>query len=149
MYTKLTCKFELLLSSEIFITYQSSSTFRGTQEFLDCEIIAIKPKYFPRPRAWAFPKHSPYLKLFDFYIRNFIEKGKYKALEARYQKGKQKCQDLGGLPIDFRICVTAFLILVSGFFLSFISLLTEFTVPITKSNCVVAYKCPTCKQKLH
>ena len=78
----------------------------------------MKPKYFPRPRSWAFPKDSPYLKLFDFYMRHFLEKGQYKALEAKYSKGKQVCNQAGGLPIDFTICVTAFLILLAGLILS-------------------------------
>ena len=102
--------------------------FRGTKDYLDCEIIAIKPKYFPRPRSWAFPKDSPYLKLFDFYMRHFLEKGQYKALEAKYSVGKQVCNDTGGLPIDFTICVTAFLILLTGLMISMLLLLCEATL---------------------
>ena len=100
----------------------------GVQSFIDCEIIAISAKYFPRPRAWAFNKHSPYTHLFDFYLRQFIEKGHYNALEVKYQERKQQCQDIGTLPIDFRICISAFLVLILGLSLSFISLLVETVV---------------------
>ena len=93
--------------------------------FIDCEIIAVPAKYFPRPRAWAFKKHSPYTEIFDFHIRQLIEKGHYKALEDKYQERKQQCQDIGTLPIDFRICISAFLVLILGLSLSFLSLLVE------------------------
>ena len=104
------------------------SVFSGVQAFLDCEIIAIPTKYFPRPRSWTFNKDSPYTQLFDFHIRQFIEKGHYKALEAKYQESKQRCEDIGTLPIDFRICVSAFLTLIFGLALSFISFLFEFVI---------------------
>ena len=109
-------------------------SYRGTQAFIDCEIIAVPTKYFPRPRAWTFTKHSPYTPLFDFYVRKFVENGHFKALEAKYQESTQKCQDIGTLPIDFRICVSAFLVLIFGLILSSISFLLEFVFTQWFSN---------------
>ena len=93
----------------------------------------MKPKYFLRPRSWAFPKDSEYMKMFDFYMRHFLEKGQYKALEAKYSMGKQVCNDIGAFPIDFTICVTAFLILLAGLVLSLFLLLVEATLICKKS----------------
>ena len=108
--------------------YDAYDAWSGEQAFLDCEIVAVPTKYFPRPRSWAFKKDSPYTQLFDFYVRQFIEKGHYKALEAKYQESQQRCQDIGTLPIDFRICVSAFLVLIFGLALSFVSFLGEFVM---------------------
>ena len=49
--------------------------YSSTKEFADCSIVATKGKYFKSPYAWTFPKHSPYLDIFNFFISELIEKG--------------------------------------------------------------------------
>ena len=67
-------------------------------------------------------------------MRHFLERGQYKALEAKYSVGKQVCNDTGGLPIDFTICVTAFLILLCGLLISFLFLFCEATLLCNKTE---------------
>ena len=90
-----------------------------TKEFQECKIIATEGKYFSRPNAWAFPKSSPYLDIFNFYITEVIQKGQWNAIVNRYMPRDQVCPDLSGKPIDFSSCVGAFAVLVSGFFVAF------------------------------
>ena len=56
---------------------------RSSKEYRDCLIVETKGKYFTQPYAWAFPKHSPYLDVFNFYISQVIEKGQWNAIIAK------------------------------------------------------------------
>ena len=71
--------------------------------------MATGGKYFFRPYAWAFQKHSPYLDIFNFYIKEFKEKGTFRQIEKKYEPTPQVCPDLSGKPIEFPNCFTAFL----------------------------------------
>jgi hypothetical protein len=42
---------------------------------LDCEVIAIPAKYDFKPYAYGFQKDSPYLGLFNHYLKEMREKG--------------------------------------------------------------------------
>ena len=89
-------------------------------------------KYFKRPYAWTFQKHSPYLDIFNFYIHELIQKGQWNALINKYQAQPQVCPDLSGMPIEFANCFTAFLCLIGGAFLGLISLSVEYALQPSK-----------------
>ena len=91
-------------------------------------IVATPGKYFTRPYAWPFPKFSPFLDIFNFYISELIEKGQWNAIVNKYQGNPQVCPDLSGKPIDFSNCFTAFLILISGAILSILFFAGEFII---------------------
>ena len=76
--------------------------------------------------AWAFPKKSPYLHIFNFYIQKFKGNGIWKSIEERHNKPSQVCPDLSGKPIAFESCFTAFLALLVGMILSILIILIEF-----------------------
>ena len=63
------------------IKFNENSFFSATKEFEDCLIVATEGQYFLRPYAWAFQKNSPYLDSFNFYLQEFIEKGRELYLE--------------------------------------------------------------------
>ena len=96
------------------------------KDFLDCTIVATKGKYFPQPVAWPFPKHSPYLPLFNFYIKELIEKGQWNSIIEKdsFHQG-QNCPDLSGKPIEFANCFSAFLLIIFGILTSFSLFLGE------------------------
>ena len=98
---------------------------RSLKEYANCSIVETKGKYFTQPYAWAFPKYSPYLEIFDFYISQVIEKGQWDAIENRYKANPQVCLDMSGMPIEFANCFTAFLAWISGLFLGLLLLLFE------------------------
>ena len=52
------------------------------------------------------------------------EKGSLKQILEKYSAGPQICPDASGLPLGFDSCFTAFLILIGGFFIGFILLIT-------------------------
>ena len=79
-----------------------------------------------RQFAWAFPKNSPYLNIFNFYFEKFKEKGIWHSINERYKTKPQLCPDLNGKPIEYSSCFTAFLALLGGISISFLLMLMEF-----------------------
>ena len=87
-----------------------------------------KGKYFTRPYGWPFPKFSPFLDIFNFYISEFIEKGTWNAIVNKYKAPPQICPDMSGKPIEFANCFTAFIILICGAILAFLLFGLEFAM---------------------
>ena len=87
-----------------------------------------KGKYFTRPYGWPFPKFSPFLDIFNFYISEFIEKGTWNAIVNKYKAPPQVCPDMNGKPIEFANCFTAFIILICGAILAFLLFGLEFAM---------------------
>ena len=75
--------------------------------------------------AWAFPKKSPFLNIFDFNFQKIKDSGIWKGIKNRYKNLPQECPDLSGNSIDFDSCFTAFLILFIGFSFSFLIIFIE------------------------
>ena len=103
------------MGSGIFVSFFSSS-----KEFEECLIVATKTKYTGSPIAWAFPKNSPYLDIFNFYIYEFIENGQWDSIQNEYEPKPQVCLDLSGKPIEISITISAFLYLFGGLFFALI-----------------------------
>ena len=49
--------------------------FRQTKEYASCEIITTPMKGDRKPSAFGFQKDSPYLDLFNSYLKEMQEKG--------------------------------------------------------------------------
>ena len=98
--------------------------FSSTKEYKNCEILATKSRYGARPMAWGFQKHSPYLDIFNFYIRHFMENGAWDAIEKTHQS-PQRCPDTSGSSLQLAQCVTSFLIVFSGLILASLTYLIE------------------------
>ena len=90
--------------------------------------MVTEGKYFTRPYCWPFPKFSPFLDIFNFYISEFIEKGTWNAIINKYGSQPQVCPDMSGKPIEFANCFTAFLTLICGAILSFLLFGLEFVM---------------------
>ena len=102
------------------------STFRHTDAYKKCLIIPTKGQYMKKAIAWAFPKKSPFLNIFNLYFQKFKARGIWKGIKNRYRKLPQECPDLTVKSIGFDSCFTAFLILLIGFSFSFLIILIEF-----------------------
>jgi hypothetical protein len=96
------------------------------EEYKSCDIIDTKSQYFQVQYAWPFQKYSPYLDIFNFYIKGYKEKGIFGALSNRYQSSSPVCPDPSGMPIEFPNCFTAFLALMAGMAVSFLLMILEF-----------------------
>jgi ABC-type amino acid transport substrate-binding protein len=55
------------------------------------------------PLAFGLQKYSPYLGLFDFYIKQLKEKGTMQQIIQRYDAKEQECPDNNGHPIGTKI----------------------------------------------
>lgn len=108
--------------------YDAYLAISSSQDFQDCLIVATEGKYFHQPYAWPFQKHSPYLDIFNFFIKETIEKGQWNAIINKYKVQPQVCPDMSGQPIEFSNCFTAFLALIFGLLAALIILLLEFLV---------------------
>ena len=131
------CQFSL---SEICFIH--TAYYRSTKEYQDCKIVVTEGKYFNRPSAWTFQKHSPYLDIFNYYIQEQIQKGQWNALINRYQAQPQACPDLSGMPIEFATCFTAFLCLIGGAFCALVFLSIEYALKPSKFKQILKGESP-------
>ena len=77
-------------------------------------MIAIPAKYDFKHMTYGFQKDSPYLGLFNHYMKEMREKGVLKQILNKYEIGTQVCPDESGKPLGFESCFTALLVLLSG-----------------------------------
>ena len=101
---------------------------RATKAYQDCLIVVTEGKYFTRPYGWPFPKFSPFVDIFNFYISEFIEKGQWNAIVKKYSPLPQVCPDMSGTAIEFSNVISAFLILICGAILAFLLFGIEFAM---------------------
>ena len=101
-------------------------TFRYTDAYKKCLIIPTKGQYMKKAIAWAFPKKSPFLYIFNLYFQKFKARGIWKGIKNRYKNLPQECPYLTVKSIGFDSCFTAFLILLIGFSFSFLIIIIEY-----------------------
>ena len=71
-------------------------------------------------------KDSPFLPLFDHYLRLLLERGTINQIIQRYvTTEKPQCSDTSGEPIGFDNCFTAFLVLLLGLAVGLAALTVE------------------------
>ena len=105
--------------------YDNFPSISSFPEYTRCEVIAIPGKYNFLPFAYGFQKDSPYLGMFNFYLKEMIEKGSLKQISEKYETPAQVCPDLSGLPLGFESCFTAFLVLLFGMLIGLILMSIE------------------------
>ena len=69
-------------------------------------------KYDPKPYAYGFQKHSPYLGLFNHFLNEMREKGVMKQILEKYESAAQVCPDMSGKPLEINTSFTAFILLL-------------------------------------
>jgi hypothetical protein len=65
------------------------SSFSSFPEYEDCKIVVIPAKYDTKPYAYGFQKDSPYLGVFNYYIKEMREKGTLKQIQKKYDPPDQ------------------------------------------------------------
>ena len=110
-------------SIALYYNYYSLITY---PEYEACDIIAIPSKYELKQFSFAFQKNSPYLSLFNNYLREMDETGVSEKIQAKYEPHDQVCPDSSGLPLGFESCFTAFLALMGGLVAGLVLFLIEF-----------------------
>ena len=95
------------------------------QQFTDCKMIVIPAKYNFKPYAYGFQKDSPYLPMFNYYLKEMREKGSLKQILDKYESPPQVCPDYNGKPLGFGAVFTSFGILAVGVILGIVLFLLE------------------------
>ncbi len=93
--------------------------FRFSPEFGSCEIVAInKMKYSAKPRAFGFPKGSPFIELFSHFMKKLQENGFQEKSINSYRPRGGVCPSNDGMALDFKSCIAAFVLFSIGSLLS-------------------------------
>jgi hypothetical protein len=77
--------------------------------------VATPGKYDFKPYAYGFQKDSPFLPLFDYYLKEMKEKGSLKQIQVKYDPSPQICPDYSGKSLGFGSVFAAFGVLCFGF----------------------------------
>ena len=93
---------------------QLAYCFRSFDVYVNCEILAIPAKYDFKPYAYGFQKDSPFLPLFNYYLKEMKEKGSLKQIQTKYDPQPQFCPDFSGKPLGVGAVFTAFGVLFFG-----------------------------------
>ena len=94
-------------------------------EYAECQLIAIPAKYDFKPYAYGLQKDSPFIGIFNHYLRELREKGALKQIANKYESGEQVCPDMSGQPLGFDSCFTAFLALIGGLMIGLTLMILE------------------------
>ena len=91
--------FDKLFSDPSMALYTNNLAIVAFPQYLSCELLAIPAKYGIRSQAFAFQKNSPYLELFNYYLKAMDESGISDRILERYKPQAQYCPDKSGQPI--------------------------------------------------
>ena len=108
--------------------YDNYESIAATPEYIACEVIDVPEKYDVKPWAYSFQKYSPYLEIFNHYMKLMEEKGTSHQILKKYESESQVCPDKSGSPIGFDSCCIAFLLLCGGLIIGGILLATEILI---------------------
>ncbi len=78
------------------VKYVFLCSYSSFPEYQKCEIIALPAKYQFKPLAFGFQKNSPYLPIFNFFMRQMKENGVMDKILEQYKIAKQVCPDYSG-----------------------------------------------------
>ena len=79
-----------------------------------CQALNLPAKFEFIQVAYAFQKYSPYLKLFNYYLKKLEEGGTFYNLKNKYNRLPRVCSSDGGKPIGFSNTITAFIAFLIG-----------------------------------
>ena len=99
---------------------------RLTKEYEKCEIIILPKRYNMQHFALGFQKDSPYLGLFNYYLRKMRQEGSLDKNVKGYEAVQQACPDKTGKALGFKNLIFPIFILVLGCLMSFLTLMFEF-----------------------
>ena len=103
----------VLLDDPYSVGYAESS-FSQTEAYVNCEIVTTGISSSTAQLSWAIQQQSPFQEAFDYHIRKLKEVGAVQRYSKIHESGDQVCPDYSGMPIDFKQCITAFYVLLSG-----------------------------------
>ena len=99
--------------------------FRLTKEYEKCEIILLPKKYNLQLFTIGFQKDSPFLGLFNYYLRKMRQDGSLNKNVKDYIANPQACPDNTGKALGFSNLIFPVFILIFGCLFSFVALMFE------------------------
>ena len=87
---------------------------RLTKEYEKCEIIILPKRYNMQLFTLGFQKDSPYLGLFNYYLRKMRQEGSLDKNVKGYEAAQQACPDKTGKALGFKNLIFPIFILVLG-----------------------------------
>ena len=111
-----------------FLSIHQKFNFRTTQEFQQCEVIALPKKYVRSSWCFGFQKHSPLLKIFNYYLAAMAEEGSLNRIINSYAPAPQMCPDNTGKPLGYESLIFVFLVMIFGIGLVFAILIVEWII---------------------
>lgn len=131
---------ELLDTDSEAALYDNYYSVITHDQFQVCKIVAIPSKYDFKPYAFGFQKNSPFLGIFNFYLKEMKEKGSLDQILNKYEAKPQECPVYTREALSIGNVITAFgiLFLGAGFALflvgiEFMSSLIGLDIPILSS----------------
>ena len=130
---------------------------RYTEVFQKCNALNLPTKFDFIQVGYAFQKYSPYLNLFNYYLKKLEEGGTFYNLKNKYNRLPRVCSSDGGRPIGFSNTITAFIAFLIGMALGASLLILELlhhhkyksstrevAQPIVQDQCKHMYICKYC-----
>ena len=99
--------------------------FRLTKEYEKCEIIILPKKYNLQLFTIGIQKDSPYLGLFNYYLRKMRQDGSLDKNVKDYFAVPQACPDNTDKALGFNNLIFPVFILILGCLFSFVTLMFE------------------------
>ena len=116
------CKFIYLNIKETNIP----NIFRGVPHYTNCDVVVMPGVYGVDKGGIGFQKNSPYVRLFNHYLRKMKENGILKRIMKKYAYDTVNCFDNKGTKsISFKSCFTAFIILLFGMIVAILLMTCE------------------------
>ena len=122
---------ERLPIQNIPLTYERTALYfifeniELTEEYKNCEIIALPKIYKKSPVPFTFQKNSPYWQIFNYYLIRMKENSAEMRFDSLYKPIPQFCPDLTGEPLGFESMISAFLVFIIGFLIVLTILMFE------------------------
>ena len=115
---------QLALSSQ-YSQYLDFNTARSLDEYKDCKLKIMKFQGRKIQIAYAFPRKSPYLEIFNRKLQQMDESGELMKITDKYLEATPECNKSKGKPLGFENIVIIFLIISTGILASLILFVLE------------------------
>ena len=97
-----------------FTLYVDYNSARNMEEYKDCKLIGTNIFVRKTQKAFAFPKHSPYLSVINARLQAMFESGEVLRIIKKHSDGNPTCHSSKGMSLGFENIAIVFFILAVG-----------------------------------
>ena len=118
-----------IATNPAYTVYTTLTSARNLEEFKNCKLIWTNFVARKIKLAFAFPKNSPYVALFNSRLQTMFESGEIMRIIEKHSMKSTECQQRKGMPLGFENIAIVFIILFFGLSVSIVFCVIEWTVP--------------------